>query len=82
MTDKQTAWIQGNLFASDICDRLIRGSKILILSEYEVSEVEDLLKTFKLQKIRIRANDMKLHGLYSAQGTIGGTALNELDEAE
>ena len=81
MTDKQTAWIQGNLFASDICDRLIRGSKILILSEYEVSEVEDLLRTFKLQKVKISDNDMQFHGLYNAKKTLG-TVVNRLEEAD
>ena len=80
MTDKQTAWIQGNLFASDICDRLIRGSKILILSEYEVSEVEDLLRTFKLQKVKIGDNDMQFHGLYNAKKTLW-TVVNRLEEA-
>lgn len=81
MTDKQTAWIQGNLFASDICDRLIRGSKILILSEYEVAEVEDLLRTFKLQKVKIGDNDMQFHGLYNATKVLGAEA-NMLGERD
>ena len=81
MTDKQTAWIQGNLFASDICDRLIRGSKILILSEYEVAEVEDLLRTFKLQKVKIGDYDMQFHGLYNATKVLGAEA-NMLGERD
>ena len=59
MTDKQSAWVQGNL-----CDRLIRGNKVLILAEYKVDEVEELLKSFPLKKIEIRNNDLTLQGLY------------------
>ena len=82
MTDKQTAWVQGNLFASDICDRLIRGSKILILAEYDVEEIDNLLDSFKLRKIKIKDNDMEVHGLYnvrdnaSGNSSSGGTMIN------
>lgn len=84
MTDKQTAWIQGNLFTSDICDRLIRGSRILILSEYEVPEVEDLLRSFKLRKIKITEGSMNFHGLYNAVNVLdgGSRCLNSMGESE
>jgi hypothetical protein len=82
MTDKQTAWIQGNLFTSDVCDRLIRGSKLLILSEYPLDEVEDMLSSFKLRKIVIKKNDMKLHNLYTVAGNTKSKSVNELGEVE
>lgn len=78
MTDKQTAWIQGNLFASDLCDRMIKGSKVLILSEYDLPEVDNLLTSFKLRKINIKNNDMELHGLYNVKGQVITTAGKEV----
>lgn len=66
MSDKQQAWIQGNLFASDICDRLIKGNKVLILSEYDVSEIDSLVGRMPLVKIKIGDNDLTHHGLYNA----------------
>lgn len=65
VSDKQKAWIQGNLFASDICDRLINGSKVLILAEYEVNEIETLVGRMPLTKIKIGDSDLKHHGLYA-----------------
>lgn len=68
MTDKQSAWIQGNLFASDICDRIIKGNRVLILSEYKVDEIEALLQSIRLKKIAINDNDLQFHGLYNLSG--------------
>lgn len=72
MTDKQSAWIQGNLVASDICDRIIRGNKILVLSEYPVEEVDDLVGTIMLRKIVINDNDLQFHGLYNLNPVSAG----------
>lgn len=64
VSDKQAAWIQGNLFSSDICDRLIQGNRVLILSEYDVKELDNLVGTLRLTKIAININKMDYQGIY------------------
>ena len=67
VTDKQQAWVQGNLFCSDVCDRLLSGEKLLILAEYPIQEIEDILSQMKLIKVAINNNDLITHGLYTAR---------------
>lgn len=80
VTDKQQAWVQGNLFCSDICDRLLSGEKLLILAEYPIREIEDILGQMKLIKVLINKDDLVTHGLYKAK--VIGSKTDDTDSTD
>lgn len=80
VSDKQQAWIQGNLFCSDVCDRLIKGHKVLILAEYNIKELDDILGDIKLLKINISKTDLTNHGLYTLKNNVAKRATEKRDD--
>ena len=70
ISDRQQASVQGNLFCSDICDRLLADSKVLILAEYKIDEIENIIGQMRLTKVVIGDNDLTHHGLYKVE-TLG-----------
>lgn len=85
VSDKQQAWIQGSLFSSDICDRLLNGNRLLILAEYNVKEIDEIVGVYRIVKIHIGKNDLTNHGMYLMNNSVvhkndGKSNANDIEE--